>query len=312
MFTPEWSSYLEQLKLAKPAAPAIFNLIYMGAMDCFLESPSANNMAAYGLMVLQVKKALKSKANLSKGYKTDNIVLADVKNPLGLIKWRIGYNPISKSNLVGLFKEPLEALGFRQQPSLRFPYIKAQHDRTPQASIITNLTNFMAKYPGTPTFNAISKGEANLVLFGYVLSVRFFKYQAGTKEAMKLNIYTGDEMLELVVWPDKSGSVPATMMEKVRKNKASLFQIKTQIRAGVPSYRLGHISQLTLPVFPLLVPAIDDSVTKEPKVEKVKKARTKKAQKEDTEGQEAVGAEELSNQRPQEGVSQDTSVQPGV
>jgi len=273
MLKPNWSEYLEQLRLHKPSAPAIFNLIYMGAMDEFIEAPKANNMPVYALMVEQVKRALKSKAGLSKGYKTDSVVLADVKSPLDLIRWRIGYNPISKSNLIELYNDQLTAMGFRKNPSLNFPYAKNQNGNTPAASIITKLTEFLAKYPGSPIFDKASKGEQNLILFGFVTEVKFFRYQAGSKEAMKLMLYTGEESVEVVVWPGADGSVPVKFMEKVKKNEGLLIQIKPRVRNGTAGYQI-------MSMVPLGVPKFQDQETlvlePEIKVAKELKPRTKK------------------------------------
>ena len=263
MLKPEWQKYLEQIKIHRPTASAIYNLICMGAMDEFIEAPKADNMPAYAVMIEEAKKALKSKAKLSKGFKTDDIVLANVENPLDLVRWRLGYNPISKTNLAELFAGPIMQEGFRRDANSMFPFSKAPQDKTPQCKLTTKLTDFLAKYPGTDGFNAIVHGEVNLVLFGLVVDVRFFRYQAGAKEAMKLSVYTGEELLEIVCWPDKSGSVPATMMAKIKKNQANLFQIKPQMRDGKATYRLGHVLVLRTPAFePLTLMAPDVIVEK--------------------------------------------------
>lgn len=247
----KWTDLTERLKKDKPAASAVFSLVYMGAFDYMLPDDMAlsDKMKHYEEMCNHLRDAFGSKAKLAKGYKNDAIGLIDVKNVKDLIKWRRINNPISKADLVTMYSSAIRSKGFTEYDHEVFPFrrpterSKSGGVAKPPCYITTKPQLFLHKYVSTDLMYDFENGSRVLYIFLEAEETTIFNYGADkSKTAMKINGYTGDEPIsDMVVWPKWGTEHVPSKFQMLKKGVGTLIQVKPYLKKTEPELKVVDI-----------------------------------------------------------------------
>jgi len=255
-----WSEFIDKLRSDKKAGVAkgidvscITNLIFSGAFDSMIGGAPAYGEAVsvYKQMYLEVKDALKSKAELPKPPKDQTLGISTIKSDIELGIWRNITNPLSRFDFLLLTEtqNKLKLLGYSRNNHVnedfrtKFPWSNSgESERT--GGIPTGITIvwneiFTDKYA---KLLDLCKGKTpayQLAVVGVIVGVTKRKYANNSKTMHEYQLFDGKTTLKsLIMWPDANGNVSK---QDTAMMSVGSFGVMTLSPSKKDSYQTGNI-----------------------------------------------------------------------
>lgn len=221
-----WDEFIDKIRtikqeklIDKVSAPALANLIFVGAFDELLKDRLAtgNIIDVYKNAFEEIKTATGSKASLPKKTKNAIVGIVDIKTEAHLAMWRQSSSPLGVYPFLNSLGDNLRILGYTWNEE-RGQFRK--HDDKGRIHIVTDEWERIFSLYDTNFWPMIQSKKFVFHIVGVVTNLKTSMYHNNSKEMLKVSLFTGRENIEdLVIWPERD------------TNKVSPF-LKTQLQTG--------------------------------------------------------------------------------
>lgn len=242
-----WNELIERLVQAKEnkvkiMVPKVGTLIFAGALDEYIPPNMEKSIPTYRYMFDEIRKALKSTANLPKKTKTETIDLNDKElNPIKLLLWRQENNPLSEMDLVSMHRDKLKSKDFSEdhEDCHKYPHVAmAKTYNNVNYHITTDYsTAVMDDQPYWKNSGIV------LVILGLCATKSNRSYGDGSRSRLVFTLNTGRELTDpITVWPARDSAKPdptISLMLEPLKPVCVAVSLKRWNNKPSPTYLFG-------------------------------------------------------------------------
>jgi hypothetical protein len=234
-----WPEFLESIKDFKANYASkqlrldfgtLSKLLYAGAFASMFGKDL--NFEETQIAMEELRKALGSKAELGKAKKTELFGTSEIESDIRLLLWRNQVLPTTKFQLADYFKNAITQLGLRATGNENMPFSNNSIDLWASWNTVMSDPHVFRFYMQKPA-------PKNCAFVGMIEDVTMFYYKEGTKEALKINLFTGiDNIPSIVVWAERDGKVHPLLKKALVKKAYGIAEIRISDYKGEISANL--------------------------------------------------------------------------
>lgn len=245
----KWTEFLDKIVAFKNYAAArqlnlnagsLTTLLFAGAFDSMIESPTVLTYKDYHQLCTNLKKALGSKAELPGAKKNEALGIEDIDSEIKLNMWRYQANPLHRFSLVDHFSGFMAAEGFEKANAIDKKLIfrrrapESDADRSPKdrERAVEVWSSWRYVFENNQLFKHHSiwvdgsgrkiYPETKLGFLGMIQQVTLRPLKDG-RESYTFRLFLGGETTdELRVWSNEQGFVPHAIRQHLKNGNVGV------------------------------------------------------------------------------------------